>query len=113
MGMKEIYLYRKRYFENYKEYAEEIKELAREFFSDNFLRLLVFGSVVTGKYAVGLSDIDIAVILREEVPLKEKIRFMLVVDEKFKYHPFEIHVVSESRWKRWYSRFVRDDFIEI
>ncbi len=113
MGIEAVYLSRKNYFENYAKFAKEIKTLAKSFFKENFSKLLVFGSVVKGRFSVGLSDIDIAVLLKKEVPLKEKIKFMVLVDEKFSGNPFEIHVVSEERWEKWYKRFVRNEFIEV
>ena len=113
MGIETIYLSRKNYFENYLKFAEEIKILAKDFFKENFSKLLIFGSVIENRFSVGLSDIDIAILLRKKVLLKEKIKFMLLVDEKFPQNPFEIHIVSEEEWENWYKRFVGNKFIEV
>ncbi len=113
MGIKAVYISRKNYFENYAKFAKEIKALAKNFFKENFLKLIVFGSVVENRFSIGLSDIDIAVVLKKEVSVKEKIKFMLLVDEKFSRNPFEIHIISQEKWKNWYERFVKSKFIEI
>ena len=113
MGIEEIYLSRKNYFENSAKFAREIKRLAENFFRENFSKLIVFGSVVENRFSIGLSDIDIAVVLKKEVSPKEKIKFMLLVDEKFPRNPFEIHVISEEKWRNWYKKFVKGKFIEV
>ncbi len=65
MGVMEVYLRRKSYFENYEEFAKKVKELAKKFFGQNFSRVIVFGSVVKGEFSVGLSDIDIAILTKK------------------------------------------------
>ena len=52
---------RVRVFENYLDYAKKIKELLEKRLSS--FELFVFGSVVRGNFSVGLSDIDIAILL--------------------------------------------------
>ncbi len=113
MGIKEIYFKRKKYFENYLKHSQQIKKLAKEFFKEKFLKMFVFGSVVRGDYSIGLSDIDIAIILKKGVHRDEKVRFLLLIDEKFPENPFEIHIVSEEKWKSWYAKFVKENFIEV
>jgi len=72
MGIETIYLSRKNYFENYGKFAKEIKILAKEFFKENFSKLFVFGSVIENRFSVGLSDIDIAILLKKKFGLRKK-----------------------------------------
>ena len=101
--------YRKRWME----FAKEIKELAEEFFGTNFLKLYVFGSTVRGDYEP-LSDVDVAVVLREGVDEWTRAKFRSLVSKRLgACNPFEIHVVSEREWREWYARFVKGDYVEI
>jgi len=101
-----------KYRENYKEYAHEIKKMASKHFGNNFVKLLVFGSMVKGNYRAD-SDIDIAIILKESVDEFERAKFVSLVNKKFKLNPFEIHIISIDAWEKWYKNFVKKDFIEV
>lgn len=103
----------KMYRERWREYVKEIKEVARELFGEKFVKLCVFGSTIR-EDSGPLSDIDIAVLLVEEVDEWIRVRFRTEVAKRIGVrHPFEIHVLSEMEWDRWYARFVKDDFIEL
>ena len=101
-------LLRKEYFDNYLKYVKEIKEFAKEYFKDNFYQLILFGSIIDGNYSIGLSDIDIAIILKNDIDLKEKVKFLVEIDKKYKDHPFEIHIIDINKWENWYKRFVKN-----
>ncbi|ADC64912.1 DNA polymerase beta domain protein region [Ferroglobus placidus DSM 10642] len=98
---------RRKIFENYICYAEEIKKIAKKYFGD--ARIYVFGSVVEKRYHVMLSDIDIAVVTSnfdKERALKLKVE----IEKKFG-EIFQIHVLSEREWK-FYLNFVKK-FVEV
>jgi predicted nucleotidyltransferase len=86
--------------------------MASEHFGNNFMKLLIFGSMVRGNYRAD-SDIDIAIILRESVNEFERAKFVSLVNKKFRLNPFEIHIISIDVWEKWYKNFVKSDFIEI
>ena len=104
---------RKKYFENWLEYAKKIKEKAKKVLKDENLKVFVFGSVVEGDFSIGLSDIDVAVV-SEKAPLgKERGYILLKLEEGFELaHPFEIHLVTPEIWENWYLRFVKK-FVEV
>jgi predicted nucleotidyltransferase len=110
--LQEMAINFEKYRKNYKEYAYEIKEMALEHFGSNFMKLLVFGSMVKGNYRAD-SDIDIAIILRESMNEFERAKFVSLINKKFKLNPFEIHIISIDVWEKWYKNFVKSDFIEI
>jgi predicted nucleotidyltransferase len=110
--LQEIAISFEKYRKNYREYAIEIKKMASEHFGNNFMKLLIFGSMVRGNYRAD-SDIDIAIILRESVNEFERAKFVFLVNKKFRLNPFEIHIISIDVWEKWYKNFVKSDFIEI
>ncbi len=101
------------YRRNWRKYVEVIKNLAREYFGENFVAVYVFGSFIRGDYKP-LSDIDVAVILSKEVDEWSRARFRLLVRREIgSIHPFEIHIVTDDVWRNWFSRFVKKDYIEV
>ena len=58
--LRRVYEERKKYFENLDFYLEEIKRIVQEKYPK--AKIYVFGSVIEGKYSIGLSDIDVAVV---------------------------------------------------
>ncbi len=97
----------------WRDYAEVIKGLAKEFFKENFLSTYVFGSTVRGDYRA-LSDIDVAIVLKRDVDEFVRVKFRSLVRERLsKVHPFEIHIITEDEWRNWYRRFIKEDYVEI
>jgi len=97
----------------WRNYAKVIKELASEFFGENLVAVYVFGSVVRGDYRA-LSDVDTAVVLKQDVDECLRARFRSLVRGRLgRMHPFEIHVVTEGMWEGWYKRFVGKDYVEV
>jgi predicted nucleotidyltransferase len=109
---KDIAVIFNEYRQNFRKYAYEIKKMALEYFGDNFLKILVFGSMVKGNYRVD-SDIDIAIILMRNVDEFQRAKFISLVNKKFKLNPFEIHIISNDTWESYYKSFVKNDFVEI
>ncbi|WP_291764629.1 nucleotidyltransferase domain-containing protein [Caldivirga sp. UBA161] len=91
---------------NYMEVAERIKKLISK--SVSGARVLVFGSVVRGKYTAA-SDIDILIIanVSKEAADALKARIYGEIDA-----PVEIHVVTQEQYERWYRRFI-DNAVEV
>lgn len=89
-----------------------IKKVAEEHFGTD-VRVYLFGSVLRGDYRPQ-SDIDVAVVLRRRPSVEERIAFRCKIREELGlFHPFEIHIVSEDDWKRWYGRFLKGEWREV
>ncbi len=95
----------RKYFENYREYAEIIKEVAKKLLGE--VRVIVFGSVVEGKHTPA-SDIDV-LICSKNMPNSKEERSRIVAEILRKVginSPFEIHMADEGEFE-WYMRFVK------
>jgi len=102
----------KKFRNNWRKYAGLIKELGKEFFRDNLVVVYVFGSTVRGDYRI-LSDIDVAVVLKENVDEFQRAKFRSLVRKKLgRLNPFEIHIITNDEWKNWYSKFIKGEFVE-
>ena len=91
---------------NYKEYVKIIKRYAEEYFSNDLKEVIIFGSFVERKHKP-YSDIDIAIILKKHYNEIERARFVNLINKKFGINPFEIHVIDEESWKKFYLNFVK------
>jgi predicted nucleotidyltransferase len=105
-------LSREKYFKNYLEYAKILKDNAKKILKDKKLRVLVFGSVVENDFTLS-SDIDV-LIISNKAPMKGVKRGKIlgkIYASLGKAHPFEIHLITQTDWDKWYRRFVKS-FIE-
>ncbi len=87
---------------NYRGILQRVKEIIHRI--DPSAEIYVFGSVVEGKYT-GASDIDVLVITDK---IEEKYDIMVNVYKEVDA-PIELHIVSREQFKRWYSRFIREN----
>ncbi len=98
----------KPYFENWKEI---LREFLRLWISKGYpgVKLLVFGSILSGKAHPALSDIDVLILLPEGLP-PAKIRRLWLSEFRrcHPFHPFEFHFADSELFKNWYSRFVKE-----
>lgn len=103
---------RGKYFDNYLEYAKEIKKQTEAILGK--CRVFVFGSVLKKDYHPILSDIDILVVslaIAEKPRQKSKIKNQIL--SRFEFgNPFEIHLITPEEYEDWYSKFI-DQKIEI
>ncbi|MEM1658019.1 MAG: nucleotidyltransferase domain-containing protein [Candidatus Jordarchaeales archaeon] len=93
---------KRKYFENYLEYARKIKEAALKFFGQ--AEVYVFGSAVEGNYHPTLSDIDIAVVT-ENLEKEKDLRFKVEVRKSIG-DVFEIHMLKPEQWEH-YKKFIK------
>jgi len=102
-----------RRFEKFKNkrYLEEIKKIAEEIFREKLDRVIIFGSYVKGNMRP-LSDIDVAIILKEQANEEERLRFYKEVNRRFGIHPFEFHIITKEEWENWYKRFIKE-YVEV
>ena len=103
--IKEVVEEEKKYFENYKEYARKIKEIAIRELKD--AKVLVFGSVIEGKHTPS-SDIDILIVSKNLPKSSEnrgKIRAK-ILKEIGVTTPFEIHFADLNGFE-WYKKFIK------
>jgi len=99
---------RKNYFKNWKKYAKQIKEKAEKILNDKNLKVFVFGSVAEGKYNIGTSDIDIAIVSNKIPKGLERWKLLSELKEDMDLaNPFEIHLLTPELWKNWYERFIK------
>lgn len=80
----------------------ELKVLIKKYLSDS--KIYLFGSVVRGKYTMS-SDIDILVITEQ----KERVdldRLKALIKKKFIDIPFQLHIVSNKEYEKWYKKFI-------
>ncbi len=97
------------YFKNYRKFASEIKELVSKYVN---ARVYVFGSIIKGKYSIGLSDIDIAIVSDE---FKDRHKRLMIYDllyNKYFDSPFEFHLLTSDKWEKM-LKFIEKDYIEI
>ncbi len=95
----------RKYFENYRHYAELVKQLAKKMLED--AEVYVFGSVVEGRYTPA-SDIDILIVSRR-VPKRNEDRARIVgeiLKELDVFAPFELHVATPELFEL-YKRFAK------
>lgn len=110
--IKEIWNEKKRYFEDYKRYAEIIKDKAKELLGD--AKVIVFGSVVRDDYTPA-SDIDI-LIISDNLPDDQEKRAELRTQIKSSVgrpNPFQIHLITPEEFEKTYKSFIKEDFEEI
>lgn len=110
---KKIWQEKRKYFENYLEYSQKIKEKAKELLG-NDVKVLVFGSVIRGDWGPD-SDIDVLVISDKLSPNWIENREIRTEIKKVAgpFNPFQIHLATPEEYKEWYKRFIKGDFIEI
>jgi HEPN domain-containing protein len=103
-----------RFFRNSPEYLRKIKEEAIRLFGED-ARVLLFGSFLRGE-ATLRSDMDI-LILSDRVPADPEKESRLKAEIKGRtggiLAPFQIHFSTHKEYEEWYSRFIKDEFVEI
>lgn len=95
------------YFKSYKEVGKKVKEIIKNLDSD--AKILIFGSVVRGKYTAS-SDIDILVVTNK-VEYKDRMRVEVYRQVKA---PIELHITTPEKYRDWYLKFIeKDELYEI
>jgi len=109
---KKIWEEKKKYFENFQEWGEKIKKVAQKILGKD-VKVLIFGSTIKGEWGHS-SDIDVLIIsdklsddLEKNGELRTKIK--KAIDP---FSPFQIHLAREEEYKKWWKRFIKEDFIE-
>jgi predicted nucleotidyltransferase len=100
---------RLKYFENFREVGKEIKEIVKKHVK---AKVFIFGSVVRKDYAVGLSDIDVAIVSDEFKNMEKKLKVYDILFSKYFDSPLEFHLLTQKQWE-FFLRFVGKDFIEV
>jgi hypothetical protein len=109
--LKEVWEEKKKFFENYRFYCQKIKREAENFLGP--CRVLVFGSIVKGKFTPR-SDIDV-LIISEKLPESQKERGEIRTKIKStigSFSPFQIHLATPKEYESWYQKFIKDDYEE-
>lgn len=111
--LKEIAEEKRKYFENYLDYAKKIKEKAKELLGED-VKVLVFGSVVRGDWWLD-SDIDVLIISDKLSPNWIDNREIRTEIKKSigSFHPFQIHLATTEEYEEWFKKFIKEDYKEI
>lgn len=88
------------------EIAEEIKEMAFQYFGP--CKVFIFGSVLRKDWHPTLSDIDVAIVTDCE-KIEKILKFKTEIARKWSI--FELHVMNERVWN-FYRRFI-DELKEV
>jgi len=100
----------RKYYENYRAYADRIKAVAKK--HDPDARVILFGSIVRGD-ARPDSDIDLLVVTKLAGSLNERIKLRVSIAKEIgECTPFEIHIVTPEEYEKWYKKFL-DKYVEI
>ena len=99
-------------FKNYKQYGRKLKEAFMEILGDKEVRVIVFGSVVKGKYSPW-SDLDVLVVSKKAA----EVRYGQVIEEVEdrlgeRLVGVEFHLVTPEVFEEWYKKFL-DAYEEI
>jgi len=100
-----------KYFKNVLHYGKKIKQAALRLLPD--ARVILFGSAVKGEYQAD-SDFDILIITDQQLKnpfAQAKIKVEIL--KLFSDGPFEIHISNKEQFEKWYSRFMKKDYIEV
>ncbi|MEM5811964.1 MAG: nucleotidyltransferase domain-containing protein [Candidatus Aenigmatarchaeota archaeon] len=105
--------FREKYFTNYLKYAKILKKYSKKIFKDPELKLIVFGSVIENDFTLS-SDIDVLIISKKSPRkgLKRAKVLSKIYNSLGEPNPFEIHLITPSDWRKWYSHFV-EKFVEV
>lgn len=110
---KKIWEERKKYFENYLEYGEKIKRIARDVLGDD-VKVLIFGSVVRGDWNAN-SDIDVLIVSEKLSSNWEDNRWVRTHIKRSigPLSPFQIHLASVEEYESWWKRFLEKNCVEV
>ena len=109
---KEIAEEESKYLKNWRRYVDIIKKRAMEHIGH--AKVVVFGSVVTGEWIAGKSDIDV-LIISENCPRdgRSQTNLCKILTEGFNEAPFEIHFIKPETYEKWYKKFIGEKYIEV
>lgn len=94
-----------------KEFGDYPKTHKISLLFEEFSKITEDAIVIEGKDKP-MSDVDVAVVLRDSAGEEERMRLYKKVRKNFGLHPFEIHILASEEWGNRYRRFVRR-FVEI
>ena len=98
-----MYEKRKKYFRDYRIYAEKMKEIVGKKVD---CKIYIFGSILEGNYSIGLSDIDIAIVSEKFSDRRKKLEILDLLWSHFLDSPFEFHMLTPKQWE-YYKRSIK------
>jgi len=102
--LRDVYEKRRKYFERIDKYLKEIKEIVKKEIPD--AEIYLYGSVGEGKFSVGLSDIDVAIVSERFKDREKKLDVFGKLTKEFFNSPFEFHVLTWEQWD-FYKKFIK------
>ena len=102
--LRKVYERRRKYFEQLNEYLKKIKEIVKREIPD--AEIYLYGSVVEGRFSIGLSDIDVAIVSDRFKDREKKLEVFGKLIKEFFDSPFEFHVLTEEQWN-FYKKFIK------
>lgn len=83
------------YFKNYKKYGKKIKNIVKRYVPD--ASVFIFGSIWSKKYAIGLSDVDVAIISDEFNSREIKLKLLDKLLDRYFFSQFEFHLLTKKQ----------------
>lgn len=91
-------------------YLNKIKEFLKQKFND--FKIIIFGSYVKNQMSAK-SDIDVLVVIPQQLSDEEVHHLNFEVRKQIDFNQFiEIHIATEEEYNSWWSKFVKDNYIE-
>lgn len=97
-----------KYYKNTRFYLEKIKVIAKK--HDKSAKLILFGSQVKGKMKPD-SDIDVLIISKLAKNTSDRLKIRIEIAKEIgDSTPFEIHIVTQEEYEKWYKKFIDNHF---
>lgn len=96
--------------ENLKKYLSVIKEFLQKKY--NFFKIIIFGSYVKKQMSPN-SDIDVLIVIPKIDDVEQRHHLNYEIRKLICFNPFiEIHIATEEEFNSWWSKFIKNDYIE-
>ncbi|MEM4368508.1 MAG: nucleotidyltransferase domain-containing protein [Candidatus Anstonellales archaeon] len=77
-----------------------------------FFKIIIFGSYVRKKILPN-SDIDVLIVLPQIDNIEQKHHLNYEIRKLIDFNPFiEIHITTQEEFSSWWSKFIKNDYIE-
>ena len=102
---------RKKYFKDPLFYGKKLKKGVERSFPE--ARVFLFGSVIKREDKPD-SDFDVLIVTKKDPDdIFEQAKAKIKILKPFPHHPFELHLITPEQFKKWYQRFIKNDYQEV
>jgi len=100
-----------KYYKNTRFYLEKIKAIVKK--HDESAKIILFGSQVKGTMKPD-SDIDVLIVSKLAKKQGDRLKIRIEIAKEIgDSTPFEIHIVTQEEYEKWYKKFIDKYYIEI